>query len=157
MDKREEILQRMYNLFTTLSTDPLIPLENRLETVVRNRGVLDQDKRPAGIMLDGDERTLTGKPRGRLEIGVSIVEMSPQFFIVLKSSPPKNEGKGTQLNYYRDFLIRKFAHDQELLNLVGANGGITYAGMSTDMKTGMTLEGQAQLDFKVKCVVNPYA
>lgn len=145
-------------MFETLSTDPLLSDEQKLQTVARNRGVLDQDMRPAGVMLDGDERIISSyENRGRRAMSPAVFEMTPQFFIALKTKTPQNEGQGTLLNFYRAELITRLRGDAGLLTLLGSNGGIAYNGMTTDFKTGMAMEGVAQFDFAVRCTVNPYA
>lgn len=156
LENREQILLRMFHIFDGMRTDVLLS-PNQLATVVRNRGVLDQDARPAGAMLDGDEARLSEIVRGRRSMSPGVFEMTPQFFIVLKTRKPKDgDDQGSLLNLYRAHLINRLAADATLTALLGSNGTIQYDGMVTDMKSGASMEGQAQFNFTVKCVVNPY-
>ena len=158
LETRESILQRMFEIMDSMRTDTLLPADERFVTVARNRGKLDQDRLPAGYLLDGDEdTTLSGTGRGRVAVQPVLVTMRPQVFIVLKLEGPKNQTVGPLLNKYRGNLIHRFAVDPSLRMLVGAEGDIGYGGMTTDLKSGMPMDGQAQLSFTVRHLVNPYA
>lgn len=130
-------------------------------TVVRNRGLLSQDVRPAIAILDGDERArLTGDGQGRgrggrVSMGAQIMTMTPQVFFIPDSRKPHNEQIGTTVNAYRDMIVRTVARDPVLIELVGANGGIAFMGMETDLKSGAQLDGQCRLDFSFTYMFDP--
>lgn len=161
-DTRELILLRMFAVMDTLRTDNLLPTDERLVTLARNRGKLDNDKLPAGFLLDGDEdTTLAGTGRGRVRMQPVLVTMRPQVFVVLKieAKPEKTKAEliGPLLNKYRGNLIHRLATDTQLLALLGPEGDFGYTGMITDLRTGMPMDGQAQFNFTLRHLVNPYA
>lgn len=152
-DKREEILVRLFELMGESYIDA--------KTVVRNRGLLKEDDRPAVAILDGDERArLTGDgqgrgTRGRVGMGPQLMTMTPQIFFVPKLRRPQNEGIGTEVNQYRDVIIRVIAQDPQLLAILGGNGSVAYMGCETDLKSGASLDGQCRLDFWFTYVMDP--
>lgn len=154
-DKREQIIVRLLELMA----------EEYIQaaTVVRNRGLLKQDDRPAIAILDGDERArLTGDGqgtgvRGRVGMSVQLMTMTPQVFVIPKSAKPNNEGIGTLVNEFRDIIVRVVAQDSVLLSILGSNGSVAYMGMETDLKSGSHLDGQARLDFAFTYVLDPLA
>jgi hypothetical protein len=157
VNKRELILDRMFEILESFKGPPTL-LNDRLVTTARNRGKLANDELPAGFLLDGDESTtLAGDRRGRVKMSPVMVTMRPQVFVVLKLQSPKNETVGPLLNKYRGMFIHGFATDTALLSLIGDNGDISFDGMITDMKTGMPMEGEAQLNFAIRCFLNPYS
>jgi hypothetical protein len=161
LDTRELILARMFDILDGMRTDILLPTDERFVTVARNRGKLDNDKLPAGYLLDGDEdTTMAGTGRGRVRMQPVFVTMRPQVFVVLKVTGAENKKAeliGPLLNKYRGNIMHRFATDTGLLALLGAEGDFGYVGMTTDLKTGMPMDGQAQLNFTVRHLVNPYA
>lgn len=158
LDNRELILVRMFEIMDSMRTDGLLPADERFATVARNRGKRDADKLPAGFLLDGDEdTTVPGTGRSRVRMQPVLVTMRPQVFVVLKMQQPVNPTVGTLLNKYRANLLHRFAVDQQLLALLGAEGEFAYAGMQTDLKSGMPMDGQALLTLTVRHLVNPYA
>ena len=147
-DNREEILARMFTILATVTG---------MTSTFRNRGLIDNDQRPALVLLDGDDSTkTTGSGRGRGRMSPVIISMSPQVFVVLKLAKPQNEHVGTDLNAVRSEIIAKFASDDELLALIGTSGDISYDGCETDLKSGSPMEGQMRLDFTITTVMNPY-
>lgn len=151
IDRREEVLARLFAI--------LDDIEGR-ETCVRNRGILDNDKLPALILLDGDETTKTlsgGNTRGRTGLSVSLVTMTPQIFVVLKLKKPANELVGQLVNTFRGRILNAIAADEQLKAIIGPNGGMTYDAMETDLKTGSPLEGEAQLNFSITVPCDPKA
>jgi hypothetical protein len=129
MDIREMILSQLKVILGTL---PMIT------TVVRNRGLLDQEQRPAAVLMDGDETArLTGDKRGRIRMSPELITMKPQLFIVLKSQKPNNEYVGEDINNYRaELIVGGQQSTQTSLTLVGSNGNIAYTGCVTDLKSG---------------------
>lgn len=150
-DKRELILLRLLEL---MGSDYLFPEE--FETVVRNRGLLQQDARPASAILDGDESArLTGDRRGTPNMRPQLMLMKPQIYILPKTDKPANTAIGSTVNKFRFAIVQAIARDPILLDLVGANGNISYLGMETDLKSGALLDGQARLDFSFVYVLDP--
>lgn len=153
VDRREQILVRL----TEIMAESYIAAS----TIVRNRALLQQDDRPAIAILDGDERArLTGDglgrgTGGRVGMGVQLMTMTPQVFFVPKSRRPMNAGIGTEVNAYRDIIVRVVAQDPQLLSILGSNGSVAYMGMETDLKSGSTLDGQARLDFVFTYLLDP--
>lgn len=155
INKREEILSRLFTILEAMDAPAGFP---EFETAVRNRALLDNDKCPALALLDGDETTkATGAGRGRIRMAPVIVTLHPQVFVLLKLKKPQNEAVGTHINAYRGGVIKAFAGDAQLLALIGPNGDITYDGCETDLKTGMEMTGQVQLNFSISCVLDPNA
>jgi hypothetical protein len=152
IDRREAILVRLLAIMGSIDD---------VETVARDRGLLDNDARPALVLLDGDEQERT--PRvgrnvtGRQAMIPVMMTMRPQLFVVLKNKKPANEGQGPLLNTLRTAVITAIANDATLLTLVGSNGDIVYNGCETDMKSGSGLDGQARLDFSLTYPLDPYA
>lgn len=155
LPRREEILAQ---LFTTLDGMKAGQPSLDIQTVKRNRGLLDNDMRTALVLLDGDEQTIvTGDRRGRQKMSPVLVRMRPQVFAILKIKKPQNEGVGTDLNTLRAAIIKAFADDAQLLALIGPNGDLSYDGCETDLKTGSSLEGQIQMNFSIVTALNPYS
>ena len=152
--KREQILTRLEAINAEIVADAT----NDLETSFRNRGLLDNDKRPALALMDGDEENaLSPVQTGRVRMAPSIMRMTPQIFIILKNKKPTNTDVGTRLNQLRGVVIRKLATDADLLALIGANGTIQYLGCETDLKSGELAEGQMRLDLELRYAFNPNA
>lgn len=156
IDKREAILLQLLSVMTTISS---------AQSVVRNRGWLDQDARPALYLMDGTEvQRLTGDrgrgtrlpTHGHDRMIPQIMVMKPEIFIVLKSRKPQNVGVGEDINAIRLELIRAIAVDTTLQELTGSNGAIAYLGCDTDLKSGGPAEGQMRLDWEFVYVLNPY-
>jgi hypothetical protein len=159
VDKREQILLRLVDIAKTVSG---------IVTVVRNRGLLDNDKRPSINILDGDERAvLTGgnKVLQRPGFTPQIMLMTPEVWILLKDQRPSNkkddngdgsgENIGSILNAFRLDIVQKITTDATLLALLGSNGGIVLNGTTAALKTGTVLDGQMRLDFGLQYVFNP--
>jgi hypothetical protein len=150
IDKRESILARLEVLLDTIPD---------ILTVVRNRALLDNDDRPALVLLDGSE--LERAPRvgsnipGRQAMTPVLVTMRPQIFYVPKSKLPQNETVGTDLNTFRAAIIAAVGTDATLQSLVGTNGDIVYNGCETDLRSGAPLMGQARLDFAFTYWIDP--
>lgn len=148
MDKRELILRRILAIGTGLVG---------IKSAWRNRGQLKEDKRPAFVVLDGNEiNPHRVEGRGHAALSTTVMEVSPQLFILLvPRDTPKNEGVGEELSQWRAKLIKALAADQQLIDLIGPNGQIIFRGMQTDMVTGSALYGELQFDFGIRYVLNP--
>jgi hypothetical protein len=77
--------------------------------------------------------------------------------VVLKLKKPANEMVGQLVNTFRGRIISAIAADAQLMALIGSNGGITYDGCETDLKTGSPLEGELQLNFSITVPCDPKA
>ena len=145
-DTRELILARLSAL--TVSTAGFV-------SAVRNRGLLKTEKRPATILLDGDESPVLthGGRQNRAHSGrmmmltPSIMQLRPELYILLPEERPTNVNIGPELNQRRVDLCKAVAEDDALRMLLGSNGDIIYNGCSTDLKSGSALTGQMRLDF----------
>lgn len=151
INRREEVLDR---LFAIMSNPDL-----GFVTHYRNRAMLENDKHPSVILLDGDEERTSASRPGRAGVfAAAIVKMRPQIFILLKNQKPKlPELLGPSLNEFRGKLLRAIAADAQLSALIGPNGSIEYDGAETDLKTGAALEGQMQISLSITVPLNPNA
>jgi hypothetical protein len=124
-------------------------------SAVRNRALLKTDKRPAVILLDGDEfPVLThGGRQNRARSGrmmmltPSIMQLRPELYVLMPEDRPTNQDIGPALNQKRVDLCKAIAEDEQLIMLLGSNGNIIYNGCATDLKSGSALTGQMRLDF----------
>lgn len=132
-------------------------------SVVRNRALLKTEKRPACILLDGDEfPVLThGGRQNRAHSGrmmmltPSVMQMRPELYVLLPEDRPTNVDIGPLLNQKRVDLCKAIAEDDALRMLIGSNGDIIYNGCATDLKSGSALTGQMRLDFFYNYVFFP--
>lgn len=140
MDKRESILARLREIGEGVSG---------IVKAARNEGAIDEDDRPAIIVLDADEQSDEGD-RGD---GRSFrVALSPQIFILLSGKP---EDVGSQLNAFRAKLLAAIFSDATLRALVGINGGIRYEGCATGLATGRSMEGEMGLNLSFHYILKP--
>jgi hypothetical protein len=158
-DTRELILQRL--LAIALLQGP------GFKSAVRNRGLRTNEKRPAIIVLDGDEAPVLthGGRSNRAQNGITmpmtsqIMLMKPEIYILMDEQRPTNEKDevqlGTDLNTKRVALLKGIAEDAELLSLLGSNGNMIYNGCVTDLKSGMALSGQMRIDMNLTYTFHP--
>jgi hypothetical protein len=156
-DKRETINENIVRCLGTVITPA---------AVYRNRAEFDEKKYvpPFLVYLDGTERKLLdpnttrrdGARGGHLGVPPMIMEMLPQIFLIMA---PKLLDKaaeyGPEISDWRMKVLKAIIKDDVLLAILGANGGIDYRGMETDMQTGRTMEGQLQFTFAFRYVLNP--
>lgn len=152
-DKRELMLVRLLAILTSVAG---------METVARNRGLMVNDKRPAIILLDGDEsiQTQATKRSNSPELSATINRTRPEIYVLLKEGRPTNEIAGgltigSELNRLRIDITQKIASDAQLKTILGPNGGIRYLGCVTDLKSGNALSGEMRLDFTFDYVFDP--
>jgi hypothetical protein len=149
VDKRELILSRVLVIMQGLAG---------ITTVARNRGLMTNEKRPAMILLDGDEVStkLPNPPRSRSAAQFPQVNtMRPEMYILLQEDRPTNLTVGQQLNAFRIALSAAIATDTALAALLGPNGSIYYYGCVTDLKSGAALSGQMKVDYQLSYVFDP--
>ena len=148
IDRREAILARLLAILETVSG---------VQVAVRNRGDLPADKRPAVVILDGDEVARDQPPasRGQLTAAPSIIDLTPEIYVLMDLRGPANEGTGEDMNVLRRLILIAIMNDETLRELLGANGDITYIGCETDMASGRSLEGQMHLMLTFAYVLRP--
>jgi hypothetical protein len=132
-----------------------------ITTAVRNRGLRENEDRPAMVLLDGDESprvSFGSRLKGMASLmAPQIVEIRPEVYILLKEKRPKNEAVGEDLNAFRIEFMRRLWTDTELATILGANGSIVYNGLQTDLKSGSAMSGEMRLDFVATYVLKPTA
>lgn len=152
-DKREDLMVRLKAIAETVTG---------IETVQRNKGLLRDDKRPAIVILDGDESVSLLTPARSNSAGMSktLNTAKPEIYVLLKEYRPNNESDsavnvGTMLGALRKEVVKKIATDSALLALLGPNGKMQYTGCVTDLKSGSALSGEMRLDFSFSYVFDP--
>jgi hypothetical protein len=146
IDKRELILSRLYDI---------LALTEGVVEVVRNRGELPADKRPAILLLDGDEESQErARDRGRIGRSPNLVTLRPEVYVALDPAKPHNLVTGQRLNEFRGMILAAVLTDATLQDLVGTNGEVFYAGCITDLARGRSMEGEMGLVFAFTYVLN---
>jgi hypothetical protein len=144
MDKREQVLRRLVEVAAS------VPGVN---TVLRNTDEVSEHKRPAIAVFDADESADQAAERedhpGRAP---NLVAMMPEVLILLGASP---ESVGTALNALRAKLIKAVLTDAQLIALAGPNGRVRYAGCSTHLGHGRSMEGSMGVQFTFAYVLRP--
>ena len=144
MDKREAILARLSEVVGTLPG---------ISTVARNQDEISEHKRPAIVIFDADESAdERAEQQGHPGRAPSIVEMSPEMLILLGTVP---EQVGSALNGLRAKLIKAVLTDAQLIALAGQNGRVRYAGCSTHLGHGRSMEGSMAVRFSFAYVLRP--
>jgi hypothetical protein len=152
-DKRESILQRMLALLHTIDGTAMV---EGVPSIFRNRGEVPAEKLPALVLLDGREVIrIPTHSRGGI-LAPTEFTLQPQVFVILKPTGTiNNDGIGEELSIWRMKLLKTFAGDDELIQMLGANGEVQYLGHETDMQTGNSMLGQMQMLFSLTYVLNP--
>lgn len=150
LDKRELILLRIEAVLKEQIGDNM---------VYRNRSDLESMQRPCAILLDGNESstgTLTRKSGRGPDIRVDLMELRPQIYLFLKRREERlAHERGPELSGWRVQLLNAIINDDEMIGLVGSNGGIFYRGHDTDMQTGEAVQGMLLLHFAFQYVLDP--
>lgn len=140
VDRRKQILSRLFVVLGT-AIDTF--------TWYRNRGDLDADKRPGGIMLDADETVVTSMTERKPSTAAvpTLISMSPEVYVILADTKPTNTNIGDVLNDYRTTLVKAVLLDETLRDLVGTNGTVRYDGIVTDLAKGRDMAGELGIGF----------
>src|SRR4051794_12665116 len=129
MDRREQIMVRLVEIAAAVPG---------INTAVRNQDELSERKRPAVAIFDADETADEASERqdhpGRAP---NIVVMTPEVMNLLGASPAT---VGSSLNSLRAKLVKAVLTDTQLTVLVGTNGRVRYAGCSTHLGHGRSME-----------------
>jgi len=144
-DKRETILARLVDVAAGVTG---------IVFAGRNVGNVDDEDRPAIIILDADEAADDSDPQSNLR-GTSAkrrVGMTPEIYVLLGGKP---EDVGSELNTYRAALVKAVLTDSELIEAVGPNGGIRYEGCATGLSRGRSMEGEMGVSFTFTYILNP--
>lgn len=152
-DTRELLLTR---LWTIMGATPDI------KTFVRNRQLLETEKRPGMVLLDGDETPRLSLDLRRLQgraqlMAPQIVQLRPEIYILLAEGRPRNEQVGQELDAFRIAFLKAVWEDVTLATIVGSNGSMAYNGCVTDLKSGSALTGQMRIDFIINYTLKPTA
>lgn len=144
-DKREQILARLVEVAADVSG---------VVFAGRNVGNIDDEDRPAIVIMDADEAADENDPVGASR-GTGTkrrIGLSPEIFILLGDKP---ENIGTELNAIRAALIKAILTDATLQSIVGTNGGIRYEGCATALSRGRSMEGEMGVSFTFTYLLNP--
>jgi hypothetical protein len=144
MDKREQILQRLLEVAASVPG---------VATVVRNQDEISEHRRPAIAVFDSDEAVdETAERHDHPGRAPNLVVMTPEVLILLGASP---ESVGTSLNAMRAKLVKAVLTDDQLIALAGTNGRVRYAGCSTHLGHGRSMEGFMGVQFNFAYVLRP--
>jgi hypothetical protein len=144
MDKREQILVRLVDIAAAVPG---------INTAARNQDELSERKRPAIAVFDGDETAYErADQQGHGGRAPNIIEMTPEVMILLGATPAT---VGSMLNALRAQLIKAVLIDPQLNSLVGTNGRVRYAGCSTQLGHGRSMEGFMAVHFAFSYVLRP--
>jgi hypothetical protein len=157
-DTREAVLERIAAIATQ---------QAGFKSAVRNRGLRDNEKRPAIVILDGDETPVLthGGRQNRAQSGrayffaPSVVAMKPEIYVLMdeQAQTLQRNDIGPALNAKRVQLVEVISQDDQLKALLGSNGVMIYQGCSTDLKSGGALSGQMRIDIQFNYVFFPKA
>jgi hypothetical protein len=148
LNRREAILER---LFAIGSGDDLksagiataLRNPNPVPTGTRN-GILGVP-RPLFVLYDGDTRlTQNVEPHKIAKMPVTMWRMDPQIVILLEQRDNfentilgiEESPIGPELSTWHDVLNNTITNDDQIIDLVTANGGHHLAGVTTSLKLG---------------------
>lgn len=144
MDKREQILARLVEVATGVPG---------ISTVTRNSDEISEHKRPAIAIFDADESADEAAERqdhpGRAP---NLIVMTPEVLILL-GAPPASVGSA--LNDLRARLIKAVLTDTQVIEIAGPNGRVRYAGCSTHLGHGRSMEAAMGVQFSFAYVLRP--
>jgi len=143
MDRRKLILSRLF-----------VVLQGSITSLAaaswhRNRGDLDLDQRPGGILLDADETAVISMSERKPSAMASpnLVSMSPEVYYVPSDKKPKNTDIGDLVNDTRTSIVKAVLIDEELRELVSTNGTVRYDGLVSDLAKGRDMAGELGIGF----------
>lgn len=144
-DKREEILARLVVIVGAI---------DGVVTAARNQPDIDDEQRPAIVILDADEAADDADPAGVMRGSAARrrIGMSPEIYILLGANP---EDVGTTINAMRAKVIKAILMDATLNTIIGANGAIRYEGCATGLSRGRGLEAEMGVSFTFSYILNP--
>lgn len=167
-DRRQEILDRVWDLLKNLTVDlaggPNGPSQIKPGHIVHNRNDLQADKVPGIIFLDADEvkdpralRPPPGVQQSRMP--AQIMRMTPEIYVVLEGRGVQNKNVGKDLNTARLAILNAIMTDGQVHEIVGDNGDITYDGCVTDLARNRVMKGQLGLSvtFTYPLIVKEFA
>lgn len=142
-DKREQILAQLEVVLTALVSNSTFFYRNVTE--------VPEDKRPAIVLNDADDELdplLDPYGKGRPPIQGHPVMMSPEIFVLLQEV----EKIGTALNDWRARVCKAILTDATLASLCHE---IRYAGFTSALANGRSMEGQARVHFSFIYLMRP--
>jgi hypothetical protein len=144
-DKREAILARLVAIAGTIQG---------VVTAARNQPDVDDEARPAIVILDADEAADDADPASTMRGSAARrrVGMTPEIYILLGANP---ENVGTAINAMRAKVIKAILTDATLNTILGTNGAIRYEGCATGLSRGRSLEGEMGVSFTFSYILNP--
>lgn len=152
---REDLMVRLLAILNTVSG---------IEQTTRNRGLLQNEKRPAQVLLDGDEIVelafqRSNKLRGRGGLmEPQLMRATPQIFYLPREKRPRTDDPsniGTEANAWLAQVQNKIWNDTALAALLGSNGSLVYNACETDLKSGSAMSGEVRLDFYMIYLLQP--
>lgn len=144
-DQRERILSAIFTAMEDIAG---------FESCVRNRDQLPTEKRPALILMDGDEEARRDADgRGRVAGSPNHVIMKPEIYIVFDTRKPKNEGLGQDMNAARATVLKRLLTDASITDLCV---NVFYTGCVTDLAKGRVMEGQLGLAIEYTYLLKPH-
>lgn len=145
-DKREQILSKLF--LALQGVDGVAT-----DACVRNRDQLPVGKRPAILLLDGDEESRRdADARGRLAASPNRVVLKPEIYIALDSRKPNNENIGQDLNAFRAKVLKAILQD---VTVTGLCENVFYAGLISDLAKDRTMDGQMGLAIEFTYFLKP--
>ena len=146
----------MSRILAVLQTIDGIITVGGVKSVFRNRAVVENEYRPAIVLLDGRQEKLT-TTTGRSRMPMVNMRLLPQIFVLLQLRENiKNEGVGEELSAFETKVLVALFTDGQLWELLGGeSGAIEYESLDTDMQTGSSMEGQQQLGVAFTYIFDP--
>ena len=156
VDRREQILSRILAILGGI--DGIVMAVRDWGDIPPKETEDGTTQLPAAVLLDGEEtntlKTVGHSPGQRMP--ATVVGLRPQIWVVpLPSDTIKNVGIPAFISQTRIKVLKALINDETLLSLMGANGGMEYLGMKTDMQSGSTMEGNFMLDCMFNYTFNP--
>lgn len=143
-DRREQILSV---IFETLQAVP------GFNTCARNRDQLPAEKRPAILLLDGDEEAKRDADgRGRVGSSPNRIILRPEIYIVLDTRKPRNEGLGQDLNAFRVLVVKALLTASAISDLCE---NVFYGGCVSDLAKDRVMEGQLAIHVEFTYLLKP--